>query len=132
MYPKIDKYSAGISVNRAEQGPQRVVQTDDKNPRAERLQIFRYKTHPQFFARANYENGDEQNDQIAPQTQKIGKLPGATYVCCVTRLHSYFRMRPRYSNCKLRPFTHRTGSFELATLWLAALCAAGTGQPVRP
>src|ERR1700680_3078395 len=102
MSPKIDKYSAGISVNRAEQRPQRVVETDDKNPRAERLQIFRYKTHPQFLACANDENGDKQNDEIAFKAEKVGELPDATYVLRVRRLHSQFRMRPRYSNYKER------------------------------
>src|ERR1700682_6110612 len=117
MSPKIDKYSAGISVNRAEQRPQRVVETDDKNPRAGPREIFRYKTHPQFFARANYENGDEQNDEIASKAEKIRELPGATYILRVRRLHSHFRMRPRCSNYKERRFPNRRGDLEIALLW---------------
>ena len=123
MSPKIDKYSAGISVDRAEQRPQRIVKTDDKNPRAERLQIFRYKTHPQFLARANYENGDEQNDEIASKAEKIRELPGATYILRVRRLHSHFRMRRRYSNYKERRPTSRSDP-EIALPWRAELCDA--------
>src|ERR1700676_1023533 len=118
MSPKIGKYSAGISVNRAEQRPQRVVETDDKNPRAERLQIFRYKAHPQFLARANYENGDEQNDEIASKAEKIRELPGATYILRVRRLHSHSRMRRRYSNYKEQRPTSRSDP-EIALPWRA-------------
>src|SRR5438132_1311732 len=51
MSPNIDEYSAGICVDCAEQGAQRVVKTDHKNGRADRLQVLRHKTHPKFFAR---------------------------------------------------------------------------------
>ena len=71
MSPNIDKYSAGISVNCPEQSPQRIVKADDKNTRTERLQKFRHEPHPQFFARADHENGEQQNDQIALQPKKI-------------------------------------------------------------
>ena len=71
MSPKIDKDSAGVGVDRAEQGAQRVVQTDHKNGRAERLQIFRHETHPQLFARTDHENGDEENDEIAFQPKEL-------------------------------------------------------------
>src|SRR3981081_226405 len=121
MSPKIGKYSAGISVNRAEQRPQRAVETDDKTPRAERLQIFRYKTHPQFLARANYENGDEQNDEIVSKAEKIRELPGATYILRGRRLHSQFRMRRRYSNYKERRFPNRRGDLEVPFLGRAEL-----------
>src|SRR5207302_6709757 len=73
MSPKIDKHPAGIGVNRAEQCAQRIIETDNKNTRAERLEKFRDKPHPKFFARADYENGEEENDQIALQTKKIGQ-----------------------------------------------------------
>ena len=59
MSPTIDKDSAAIGVDGTEQGAQRVVKTDNENARAERLQIFRHKTHPEFLARTNHENGDE-------------------------------------------------------------------------
>jgi hypothetical protein len=73
MSPSIDKYSAGISVNRPEQSPQRIVKTDDKNSRADCLQILRHETHPKFFARADHENRYEQNDKIAFEPEKISE-----------------------------------------------------------
>jgi hypothetical protein len=71
MSPKIDKYAARISVNRAEQRAQRIVKTDEENARAERLQIFWHETHPKFLAGANHENGDEQDDEIAFEPKEI-------------------------------------------------------------
>src|SRR5260370_385039 len=71
--PKIDKYSTGIGVNRAEQCAQRIVKPDDENARAERLQIFRHKAHPEFFTRANHKDCDEQDDEISLEPEKIGK-----------------------------------------------------------
>ena len=59
MSPDIDKYSAGISVDRPKQRPQCIVKADDKNSRADRLQVLRHETHPKLFARADHENGDE-------------------------------------------------------------------------
>src|ERR1041385_447154 len=77
MSPKIDQYSAGIGVERAEQRAQRIVTTDNENARAKRLQIFRHETHPQLFARADDKNGDEQNDEIAFEPEKLRELaPG--------------------------------------------------------
>src|SRR5438552_8940124 len=93
MSPKIGKYSAGISVNRTEQRPQHVVETDDKNRRAERLQIFRYKTHPQFLARANDENGDEQNDEIASKAEKIGEPARAIHALVLPQALRLFKKR---------------------------------------
>ena len=93
MSPKIDKYSAGIRVNRAEQRPERVVETDEKNPRAERLQILRYKTHPQFLARADHENGDEQNDEIASQAEKIGEPARAIHALVLPEARGLFKKR---------------------------------------
>ena len=66
----IYKHSAGIRVDRPEQSAQRIVKTDDKNCRAERLQILRHKTHPEFFASANDKNGDEQDDEIAFESEE--------------------------------------------------------------
>ena len=73
MSPNIDEYSAGICVDCAEQGAQRVVKTDHKNGRADRLQVLRHKTHPKFFASANDKNGDEQDDQIALKPEEISQ-----------------------------------------------------------
>jgi len=71
MSPKIDKYSAGVRVDRTEQGAQCIVETDNENRRADRLQVLRHKTHPKFFACANDKDGDEQDNQIALKTEKI-------------------------------------------------------------
>src|SRR5439155_23880225 len=107
MSPKIDKYSAGISVNRTEQRPQRVVETDDKNRRAERLQIFRYKTHPQFLARANDENGNKQNDEIPSKTEKFDKPARAIHALVLPEALGLFKKRwieqssPRRPQCSM-------------------------------
>jgi hypothetical protein len=57
-------YSTGIGVDSAKQRAQRIVKADDKNRRAECLQILRHKTHPKFFARTNDKDGDEQDDEV--------------------------------------------------------------------
>ncbi len=71
MAPAIDEQAAGIGVDRTEEIPQRVEETDDENRRAERLQIFRKEPHPQFLARADGEGGDEQDDEIALESEKL-------------------------------------------------------------
>src|SRR6478736_3794598 len=65
MSPVVYNYSPGIGVDCTNQSAQRIIKTDDKNCRAERLQILRHKTHPKLFASAYYKNGDEQDDEIA-------------------------------------------------------------------
>src|SRR6188472_2153480 len=65
MSPVIYNYSTGIGIHRTQQSAQRIIKTDNKNCCAECLQILRHKTHPEFFASAYHENGDEQNDEIA-------------------------------------------------------------------
>ena len=88
MSPNIDKYSAGISVNCPEQSPQRIVKTDDKNSRADRLQVLRHKTHPKLFAGTNDENGDKQNDEIALEPEEISNPTTKAYDLSTWRLHS--------------------------------------------
>src|SRR3954469_12849181 len=44
--PAVREYAAGISVDGTEQSAQRIIKTDNKHHCAERLQIFRHKTHP--------------------------------------------------------------------------------------
>src|SRR5437588_12399122 len=91
MSPKIDKHPAGIGVNRAEQCAQRIIETDNKNTRAERLEKFRDKPHPKFFARPDYENGEEENDQIALQTKKIGQRFQGAHTEVLAESHSLFK-----------------------------------------
>ena len=88
MSPDVNKYSAGVRVDRAEQSAQRIVKTDDKNSRADRLQVLRHETHPKFFARANDKDGDEQDDQIAFESQKIRKPARKIHGLATRRLHS--------------------------------------------
>src|SRR2546425_993591 len=71
MSPKIDNHAAGIRVDGAEQCADRVVKTDHKNACAEHLQIFRHEPHPEFFARADDEKREQENDEIALQSEKI-------------------------------------------------------------
>ena len=61
----IYNYSTGIRVDGTKQSAQRIVKTDNENRRAERLQILRHKTDPEFFASAYHKNGDEQDNEIA-------------------------------------------------------------------
>src|ERR1700730_2978644 len=91
MSPKIDKHAAGIGVKRAEQCAQGVVEADDKNTRAQRLQIFRDKPHPEFFARADDENGEQQNDEIALESKKIGQRFQGAHVEVVAESCTLFK-----------------------------------------
>src|ERR1700730_18451931 len=91
MSPKIDKHAAGIGVNRAEQRAERVIQTDDKNTRAQRLQKFRDEPHPEFFARADDENGEQQNDEIALESKKIGQRFQGAHVEAVAESCTLFK-----------------------------------------
>ena len=74
MSPNVDKYSARVGVDRAEQSAYCVVKTDDKNSRADRLQVLWHKTQPEFLACADDEHGDEQDDQIAFKPEELGQL----------------------------------------------------------
>ena len=40
--------------------------------RAERLKKLRHEPHPEFFASADDEDGEKQNDEIALKSKKIG------------------------------------------------------------
>src|SRR5207247_2665333 len=71
MSPKIDNHTAGVGVNRAEQCPQRVVETDHENAPAQRLKKFRHESHPELFSAPNQENDGEENDQVALKTEKV-------------------------------------------------------------
>src|SRR6266513_124394 len=81
--PAVREYAAGISVDGTEQSAQRIIKTDNKHHCAERLQIFRHKTHPQLFACANDKYGDEQNDEIAFGPKKfVSRAKLFTRNCC--------------------------------------------------
>src|SRR5437660_12709235 len=71
MAPSVHEQSAGISVDRPEQGAQRIVKTNDKNSRADRLQVLRHETHPKFFARDDHKHRVEQKDEVALNNVKI-------------------------------------------------------------
>jgi len=73
MSPTIREHSTRIGVDRTDQSAQRVVKTDDENRRADCLQILRHKAHPELFASANDKNGDEQDDKIAFESEKVGE-----------------------------------------------------------
>ena len=85
--PNIDQDATGICVNCAEQRAQRVVESNDKNRGSQRLQIFWNKPHPELFARADDENRNEENDQVALKTEEIRKPLRAVYAWRVRRLH---------------------------------------------
>ncbi len=48
-------------------------QLHDKNRRTHGLEIFGHEPHPEFFARADHENGEQQNNEIAFKSKKIGQ-----------------------------------------------------------
>jgi hypothetical protein len=72
MPPTVHEDTARIGVDRAEQSPERVEKTDDENGRAQRLEVFRDEAHPEFFSGADDEGGDEQDDEVALETEEIG------------------------------------------------------------
>jgi hypothetical protein len=71
MSPAVREYAAGISVDGTKQSAQRIVKADNEHRRAERLQILRHKTHPEFFASANDKNGEEEDDEVAFEPEEI-------------------------------------------------------------
>jgi len=87
MSPAIDEHAAGIRVDGAEQRTERIEKTDDENARAEGLEIFREKPHPEFLARTNHENGHEQNDKVAFEPEKLRKPVRGAHALLVWRLH---------------------------------------------
>ena len=71
MSPAVDEQAAGVGVDRAEKIPQRIEKSDDKNGRAERLEIFRQEAHPQFLPSADGKGGNEQDDQVALEPEEL-------------------------------------------------------------
>jgi hypothetical protein len=88
MSPKVHEYSTGVCVDRAEKSAQCIIKADNEDRRADRLQVLRHKTHPEFFAGADDKNGDKQDDEIAFEPEEIRKLPLPFYACLTWRLHS--------------------------------------------
>jgi hypothetical protein len=74
MSPAIDQDSAGISVDGAQQSTQTVEEADDENGGANFLEVLWKKAHPEFFAGADTEDGNEEDHQIAPQPEKFRDL----------------------------------------------------------
>src|SRR5947209_14972487 len=91
MSPKIDNYSAGVGVNCAEQCPKRVVKTNNENTRSECLEKFRDEPHPEFFARADDENGDKQNNQVTLEPKKIAEPCEAVHAQLLSELPLRFK-----------------------------------------
>jgi len=88
MSPAIYKYSAGIRVDCAEERAQCIIKPDNEDSRTDRLQVLRHKTHPKFLARANDKDGDEQNDEIAFESEEIREPLLPIYALLTWRLHS--------------------------------------------
>src|ERR1700730_6429907 len=63
--PAIDHHAAGIGVDRAEQCSNRIIKADYENRGAEFLEILWNESHPKFFASADDENNEQQDDEIA-------------------------------------------------------------------
>src|SRR5450432_2741903 len=73
MSPTIHEHASGIGIECAEQSPKGIEKPDHKHARAEWLKIFRQKTHPQLLAGANEEDGDQQNNKIALESEEVGE-----------------------------------------------------------
>src|SRR5947208_6302142 len=73
MSPAVREYAARVGIDRTKQSAKRIIKTDNKHHCTERLQIFRHKTHPEFFAGANDKDGDEQDDEIALEPKEGSK-----------------------------------------------------------
>src|SRR5438309_9398128 len=114
MSPKIDKHPAGIGVNRAEQCAQRIIETDNKNTRAQCLQKFRDEPHPEFFARADDKNGDEQNDEVALKPEEVAETREAVHVQLLSKLPRRFKSRQRGFELQLWPFSGFVRAFSVA------------------
>ena len=114
MSPKIDQNAAGIGVNRAEQCPKSIVQPDNKNTRAERLQKFRHEPHPEFFTRADDKNGDEQNDEVALKPEEVAETREAVHVQLLSKLPRRFKSRQRGFELQLWPFSGFVRAFSVA------------------
>ena len=72
MSPAINEDTARIGIDSAEQSPERIEKADNENGRAECLEIFRDKTHPELFSGADDERGNEQDDEVALEGEEIG------------------------------------------------------------
>ena len=88
MSPAIHEDAARISVDGAEQSPQRIEEADDENGRAKCLQIFRHEAHPEFFSGTDDERGNEQDDEVALETEEIGGLAPEVHEGVTCRRHS--------------------------------------------
>ena len=91
MSPMVYDYTTGVCIDGAKQSAQRIIKTDDKNCCAERLKIYRYKTHPEFFASSNHKNGDEQDDEIAFEPEESSERFQRRHVFVLSDLLALFK-----------------------------------------
>ena len=71
MSPAIDQHSAWIRVDGAKQRAERVEQSDDEHARAQRLHVFWEEPDPELFSGADDESGEEENDEVALESEKF-------------------------------------------------------------
>src|SRR5713226_1628645 len=71
MPPAIYSDAAGIGIEGAEQRLKPVENPYDQRRCSQRLQVLGQKPHPQFFARADQDDRGEQQNDVAPEPQKI-------------------------------------------------------------
>src|SRR6266480_7540573 len=114
MSPKIDKHTAGIGVKRAEQCPDRVIETDHKNTRAQRLQKFRHEPHPEFFTCADDKNGDQKNDEVPLKPEEVAETRDAVHAQLLSELPLRFKSRQRGFELLLWPFSGFVRAFSVA------------------
>src|SRR4051794_38039523 len=109
MSPAICDYPARVGVDRTEQCAQRIVKADNENRRSDRLQILRHKTHPKLFACANDKNGDEQDDEIAFESEEIREPREAVHAQLLSELLLRFKSPQRMVNAGSSFSSDRSG-----------------------
>src|SRR5262249_38073026 len=79
MSPTIDNDAAGIGVDCPEKGAKCVVKADHENGRAKFFQVLGDEAHPKFFAGADDEDSEQQNDEVPLQSEKVGEA--SQWIC---------------------------------------------------
>ena len=121
--PAVHQDAAGIGIDGPEQSAQAVEKADDENGGPQFLQILGEKSHPQFFAGADAENGDKQNDEVAAQSEKLDEVArqaGAFFHRRSLVFHGQFLSH----ETRLRPMRRVQKMAGTARCAVRALCAA--------
>src|SRR5947209_16079326 len=119
MAPTVHQHAARVGIDRPEQCPERIEKSDHENARPEGLQIFWQKPNPEFFARANQEDRDEQNAEIAFQPEEIGETPpeGAVRDHCDIEARETPTGNERTMSSSLAPIRNPVYTRRVRSIW---------------